>query len=345
MKAMVFRGVRDLRLEDVEKPQPRRKEVLVRVAYCGVCKTDIHIFTGAFPAKPPVILGHEFSGVVEELGEDVKTLKRGDHVAVNPIVYCGECKYCVQGRTNLCENAVVLGGAGEIILDGAYAEYVRVPEKNALRIDPEVSLKHAAMTEPLACVVHGIELIDVKPGDRVVVIGAGPIGLMLAQMAKNSGSSKVLVMDLRDERLKVAEKVGVDITVNPLREDPLRAVEEATQGEKADIVIEAVGSIKTVEDSFKYVKKGGKVLIFGVPPEGAPARIIPFDIYFKEISVIGSYAVPAESFIKAASIISGKRVDLDPLITEVYPLERLREAFEKAEKGEGLKKLIEVRPS
>ena len=342
MKAMVLEGVKQLKLRQLPDPKPGANEVVIKVAYCGVCMTDVHMYTGSFPVKTPIVLGHECSGIVSEVGSEVSKVSVGDHVALNPLINCGQCWYCISGRTNLCENSLVIGGAGEVIINGAYAEYVKVPERNVVKYDEGISLKHAALTEPLACAVHGIELAKVRPGDRVVIIGAGPIGLMLTQLSVINGSSQVIVLDLKDERLKVAKQVGASEVVNPRERDPVEAIKEATGGEFADIVIEAVGSTTTVQDTFKYVRKGGRIVIFGVSPRKALASFSPFDVYFRELEIIGSYAVSAESFIRSAALISRAKIDLNALITDIYRLEDLEEAIMKTERGEGLKKLISV---
>jgi len=342
MKAMVLEGVRKLKLRELPDPEPGPNEVVMKVAYCGVCMTDVHMYTGSFPVKTPIVLGHECSGIVSEVGSEVSRVSVGDRVALNPLINCGRCWYCVSGRTNLCENSLVVGGAGTVIINGAYAEYVKVPEYNVVKYEEDVSLRHAALTEPLACAVHGIELARIRQGDRVVVIGAGPIGLMLTQLAMISGCSQVLVLDLRDDRLEVARRVGASDTINPKKQDPVEAIRKATGGRLADVVIEAVGSPRTVEDAFKYVRKGGRIVIFGVSPRDAVANFSPFDVYFRELEVVGSYAVSAESFIRSSALISQGRVNLDALITEVYDLEDLEKAILKAEKAEGLKKLVKV---
>jgi len=342
MKAMVLKDIKKIELEELPNPKPKPDEVVIKVSYCGVCMTDVHMYTGSFPVKTPIVLGHECSGIVSEVGENVSRVSVGDHAAINPLIYCGRCDYCISGRTNLCENSLAVGGAGRVIINGAYAEYVKVPEKNVVKYDKDVPLKYAALTEPLACVVHGIDLAKIKPGYTVVVIGAGPIGLLLIQMAALSGSSQIIALDLKNDRLKVAEKVGADLVVNPREEDPVKAINDATKGKLADVVIEAVGSTKTVQEAFRYVKRGGRIVIFGVPPKEALASLSPFDIYFRELEIIGSYAVPMDCFIRSAALISHGRMKLDPLITEIYRLEDLEQAILKAEKGEGLKKLIKI---
>ena len=264
---MVLEDVKQLRLRELPDPKPGPNEVVIKVACCGVCMTDVHMYAGSFPVKTPVVLGHECSGIVCDVGSEVSRVGIGDHVALNPLISCGKCWYCINGKTNLCENSQAIGGAGEVVINGAYAEYVKAPENNVIKYDKSISLKHVALTEPLACAVHGIELAKVRPGDRVVIIGAGPIGLMLTQLSVISGSSQVIVLDLKDERLKVAKQMGASEVINPKECDPVKAVKDATGGKFADIVIEAVGSITTVQNTFKYVRRGGRIIIIGIYPK------------------------------------------------------------------------------
>jgi len=343
LKAMVLDGVKQMKLVELPDPEPGPDEVIVKVAYCGVCMTDVHMYFGEFPVKTPVVLGHECSGIISKVGKEVTRVSIGDHIALNPIIHCGVCEYCLGGRTNLCENGLVVGGAGERIINGAYAEYVKVPERNVIKYDKHVPLKYSSLTEPLACVIHGIRLTGIEIGNSVVIIGAGPIGLLFTQLLAISGSSRIIVLDLKNERLKVAEKMGASHVINPKEtNDVAKDIKESLDGSLADVVIEAVGSIATVKEAFRYVKKGGKILIFGVPPKGALTTFSPFDVYFTELKVIGAYAFATEDFKKSVAMISSNRVNLDPLITEIYPLEQLEKAFESAKRGDGLKKLISV---
>jgi len=342
LKAMVLKEVRRIELEELPEPEPSPNEVVVKVAYCGVCMTDVHIYNGSFSVKTPIILGHECSGIVSDIGKEVKQVEIGDHVAINPLISCGYCKYCLSGKVHLCENALVMGGAGKTIINGAYAEYVKVPEKNIIKFDENVPLKYAALTEPLACAIHGIELAEIGLGDRVAIIGAGPMGLMLTHLAVYKGASQVIVLDLKDERLEAARLMGASNIINPRKCNPEEVIKEITDNELVDIVIEAVGAPETVQDAFKYVKRGGRILIFGVPPKDALVNFSPFNIYFNELKIVGSYALTPNSFLKSAKLISKGRINFNYIITETYPLERLNEAIRKAEKGEGLKKLIKV---
>ncbi|MEN2974563.1 MAG: zinc-dependent alcohol dehydrogenase family protein [Candidatus Caldarchaeales archaeon] len=339
---MVLTGPERIELREVEEPKPYHDEVVVKVAYCGVCMTDVHIYFGSFPVKFPVILGHECSGIVDGIGDQVTQVNIGDRVAINPIIYCNRCRYCLSGRTNLCENSVVLGGAGEVVINGAYAQYVKIPERNVLKYNEKTSLKHAAFTEPLACAIHGIELVRIDPGDVVIVVGAGPMGLLLTQLSNLCGSSQTIVLDLIDERLEIARRVGASEVVNPSAYNPLEAIKKVTGGKFADVIIDTTGSANVFQDLFKYARKGGRVLLFGVPPKNALASTPLFDIYFRELRVVGSYALSGDSFVKAHSLIQQNRLNLDSIISEIYPLEKLVEAIVKTEKKEGLKKLIQV---
>jgi len=342
LKAMVLKEASRIELEELPEPEPGPDEVVIKVAYCGICMTDVHIYDGSFPVKTPIILGHECSGIVSNIGKEVKHIEVGDHVAINPLISCGYCRYCLSGKANLCENALAVGGAGKTIINGAYAEYVKVPEKNVIKFDKNVPLKYAALTEPLACAIHGIELAEVNPGDRVAIIGAGPMGLILTYLAVYRGASQVIVLDLKDERLETAKLMGASDIINPRKCNPEEVIKDVTDDELVDVVIEAVGAPETVQDTFKYVRRGGTILIFGVPPKDTLVNFSPFSVYFNELRIVGSYALTPNSFLKSAELISKSRINFDYIITEIYPLEKLNEAIEKAKRGEGLKKLIKV---
>ncbi len=340
MLAAVLYGPRDIRVEEVSLPEVGSRDVLIRVEYCGICATDLHMYEWEFPVKTPVILGHEFSGTVVEVGSDVENLKKGDKVAVMPIIYCGNCPQCKAGRTNLCENAVAIGGAGNVVFNGAFAEYVKVPARNAIRVPRHIPLEDAALTEPLACCIHGIDRAKIKLGDTVFIVGAGPIGLILLQLARLAGASNIIVSDLIDKRLQIAEKLGADVTINAREENVLDKIRELTYGRGVDIVIEAVGSVETVEVALKVVREGGRVNIFGVPPRDKAAVFIPFNIYFHEIEVTGTYAFTAETFLRSIKLIASRKINTSILITDKLKLDEIERGLLMMKEKIGLKKLV-----
>jgi len=302
--------------------------------------TDLHMYIWEFPVKTPVILGHEFSGEVAQVGKEVHDLREGDRVAVDPVLSCGVCDACIAGRDNLCESLRAIGGAGNIIVNGAFAEYTSVPQEAIGKIPPDMSFEQGAFVEPLACCIHGIDECRIRTGQTAVLIGAGPIGLLLLQLARIAGASTILVVDLKDQRLQLAKHLGADFVVNPSREDLRGRLMEITGGQGADVAIEAVGSLSTVKQALEIVKKGGRVTVFGVPPTKSAMEISPFDIYFREISIVGIYALTRDTFRRSIAMLRSGRIRIDPLITERFALDEIVKALTLAEKKEGLKKLI-----
>jgi len=338
--AAVLYGPRELRIEEVEKPKVTPGKVLVEVKACGVCMTDLHMYMWEFPVKTPVILGHEFSGVIAELGDNAAEFEIGGRVAVDPALSCGVCEACVSGRNNLCERLTAIGGAGNVIVNGAFAEYTLVPKEAVGKIPREISFDEGAFVEPLGCCIHGVDVSRVGIGDVVALIGAGPIGLLLLQLTKLAGASQILVVDIKDERLQLAATLGADVVINPSKEDPVGRLKELTHGKGADVVIEAVGSPMTVKHAVQMVSKGGRVVIFGVAPVESRVDISPFDAYFREIEIVGSYAITREAFLRSIAMLRSGRIKVEPLITERFKLSELAKAFALMEKKEGLKKLV-----
>ena len=340
MKAAVLRGQRDLRVEEVDNPTLSATDVLVKVRACGVCMTDLHMFTWEFPVQTPVILGHEFSGDIVKIGNGVGGIREGERVAVDPILSCGNCSSCAAGRDNLCTNARSIGGAGNVVMNGAFAEYVSVPVNSIGRIPSTISFDQGAFIEPLGCCVHGLDKSRVKAGETVVLIGAGVNGLLLLQLARLAGASTTIVVDMKPERLDLAKKLGADAVLNPSDSDVTEQVKRLTDHEGADLCIECVGSPSTTKQALKLVKPGGRVTIFGVSPVNAEMNFSPFDVYFREIEINGTYAITHDSFRRSIALLSTNRIDVTSLITDRLGLNEIRRAFELAEKKEGLKKMI-----
>ena len=240
MKGAFFLGNREFEVRDMEKRPLAADEVRIRVMACGVCGTDVHIYhgeAGSAEVTPPVVLGHEYAGIVEEVGADVKGLAPGDHVAVDPNIYCGACTPCRDGKKQFCEHLQALG----VTRDGGFAQYSAAPAAQCFKLAPELPFEAGAMAEPLACCLHGIDAAGIRPGSTVCVIGGGAIGLLMVQLARLSGAAKVILSEPVELRRSAGLSVGADLAVDPLREDLSARVREAAGKSGADVVIECVG--------------------------------------------------------------------------------------------------------
>jgi len=327
MKAAMLYGVKDLRVEDVPVPKVGAGEVLVKVGAATTCGTDLKIFQRGYVEKIitlPTIFGHEWAGEVAEVGEGLDWPLKGMRVRAGNSAPCLHCSMCQRGKYNLCENMIWLWGA--------YAEYIKVPARmvlvNMQEIPQGVSFEEAAITEPLACVLHGAEEAKVKLGDTVAIIGAGPIGLLHLLVAKKMGAEKVIMIDLVDERLDFAKKLGADATINPGREDTVERVKQLTGGYGVDVAIEAIGLPATWEQAMRLTKKGGAVLEFGGCPPGTEIRVNAEMLHYGELTVLGAFHTTPLHFRKALNLIASRTVDVRPLITRKMKLEEIGKAFE-----------------
>ena len=328
MKAAVLYRVRDLRLEDVMTPKIKDDEVLIRIHATGICGTDIHIYRGEWKTRMPIILGHEFSGAIAEIGRDVSNLNVDDPVVAEPNIPCGSCYFCRMSERNyFCENLQAVG----VTINGAFAEYVKIKAANVYKLPKDLSLDEAALIEPLACCIRGIDQAGIRVGDTVAIIGAGPIGLILLQLAKLAGASMLIQTDMEDARLKMARKLGADYVINITEEDPVEAIKRLTNGYGTDVAIEAVGSPKAITQAMRATRRGGRLNIFGVSPQDAVWEVKPFELYDKELTITTSYRSPF-TFQRAVKIVSSRKVKLKPLISHVFRLEEIQRAFEVAEK-------------
>ena len=316
MKAAVFYGIGDLRIEERATPQPKPGEVVIRVAACGICGTDRHIYHGEFDTNPPVVIGHEYAGEVVAVGEGVKSLVPGDRAALDPNMPCGMCRPCRRGRIHLCENLTAIG----VNWDGGFAEYSVAPEGQCYRLPENVSTLAGAMTEPLACCLRGIDQANVKTGDTVAVIGGGAIGQMLAQLARLSGAARLVLSDPIPTRRAMALDLGVDEVIDPKNEDPLAPGGKLEGG--ADVVIEAVGSVVTTRQAIAWATPGATVLWFGVTPPGQMLEVEPNLIFRKELTVRGARINPY-THARAVSLLASGQVRVEQLITRKISLEEL----------------------
>ncbi|MDH7564843.1 MAG: zinc-binding dehydrogenase [Candidatus Bathyarchaeota archaeon] len=327
MKAAMLYGIRDLRIEEVETPKPGLGEVLVKVKAATTCGTDLKIFQRGYVEKViklPTIFGHEWAGDVAEVGEGLSWPEKGMRVRGGNSAPCLRCAMCQKGSYNLCEDMVWLWGA--------YAEYIKVPARTvSLNMQPvpqHVSYEEAAITEPLACVLHGVEKAGIKIGDNVAIIGAGPIGLLHLLAVKRMGAGKTIMIDLVDERLEFAAKLGADYTINPQKADSQASVRQLTSGYGADIVIEAIGLPSTWEQALKLVRKGGTVLEFGGCPPGTEIRVSTEALHYGETTVMGAFHATPLHFREALTLISSGTINVKPLVTRKMNLNEIKEAFE-----------------
>jgi len=340
MRAATFTGLGEIEVQERERPEPAADEVLVRVGACGVCMTDYHIFHGTFAVEPPQILGHEAAGEVVETGSDVPAsagVAVGDRVAINPTLSCGACSACKRGDTHLCVDNTSLGGAGDSVRDGAFAEYVPVPATNVEPVG-DLPLRQAALAEPLACCVHGAERSGLGQADAAALIGAGPIGLLLLQTLGNRGASPIAVSEPDDERRVLAAEFGADLVVDPDAADPVDAI----TGEigHVDAGIEVVGTVATIEQAYDLTASGGTTLLFGVPDQDATMELSPFDVFFDEVDVHGSYSLTRADFERAVELLRRGRIEADAIVTEETGLGGLPDVFDRMERGEGLKTVV-----
>lgn len=317
MRAAVFYGIGDLRVEDRPIPSLVPGQVLVKVAFCGICGTDRHIFHGEFDVIPPVIIGHEYAGEVVAIGEGVTGFHVGDRIALDPNMPCGVCRPCRRGQVHLCENLSALG----VNYDGGFAQYNLAPTSQCYHLPEHVSMQQGALAEPLACCLRGIEQAHITPGDTVAVIGGGAIGQILSQLARLSGAGRLVLSDPIAERRKMAQQLGyVDAVIDPTQEDPLAATGALAGG--ADIVLEAVGSVPTTQQAVAWAAPGATVIWFGVTPPGQMAAVEPNLIFRRELTIRGARINPFTHSRAVAMLASGK-LNLEPLITRHISLDEL----------------------
>jgi L-iditol 2-dehydrogenase len=331
MKVARLHGPLTMQVDEMPMPEIGPREVLVQVARCGVCGTDVDAYIGKQPRgwtiTYPFRMGHELSGTVLAVGAEVPTVKPGDAVVADGRLTCGYCYYCRRAMWSACQNAGYFSGG--------LAQYAAYPFPNLVKVPAGVSLAEAAFAEPLACVVNGQAKIDVAPGSVAVVVGDGPIGLMHAQMLRHRGAYTVLV-GLLDHRLAVAERLGINRTVNAKREDPLVVVKEVSDGRGGDMVVLAAGSAPVLRQAIDLAARRGQVLYFAATL--APEVTLDLDlIHYKELRLVGSYDSTIAQYEDALALIRACVVQVRPLISHQLPLAEVQEGFEIARRQDGLK--------
>lgn len=320
MKSAVFYEKHKLIVEDIETPKPGKNEVLIKVMACGICGTDVHIFEGdegAAATPAGTVLGHEFSGAIEMLGEGVSGYQVGDKVCVDPNKLCGDCYYCRNGIGHFCENMIGIGTT----VNGGFSEYCVVPVSQLYKVSDKATFEEAAMAEPVACCIHGIDMCDISCGDTVMVIGGGMIGLIMLQLAKLKGAAKLIIVEPVEAKREHAKRLGADLCIDPFNED-VKAVLAANNIERINTVIECVGNVKTMEQAISYAGKKSTVMLFGLSKPDDMLPIKPFELFKKEIVLKASFINPYTQ-TRAIELIDSGKIDVSSMIYSINSLEEL----------------------
>jgi 2-desacetyl-2-hydroxyethyl bacteriochlorophyllide A dehydrogenase len=330
MKALVIETPHHAVVKEVPNPIPKPGEVVIKVEQIGICGTDFHIYEGEFLSPYPIIPGHEFSGTIHELGEGVEGFRIGDRVTADPSLFCGRCLYCLTNRGNQCANWGALGNT----VNGSMAEFVAVPARNVVKIPNSMSFATAAFIEPVACVVHAMNRLQLQVGQSVLLFGAGAMGQQLVQALSRAGASRLVVVDVSETKLALAVSLGATDQVNVKNLDRLT-------GHTFDVVVDATGIPSVIEQAMGFLGKTAKYLQFGVTPKTAEIRLNPFDLYHKDWTILGSMAINY-TFLPAFEWVKEGRISLEPLVSKIIALEEVADFLAKPKDPELLKVQIRI---
>jgi L-iditol 2-dehydrogenase len=340
MKALVLPAYNQLRIEEVPRPVPEPHEVLIRVAACGICGSDVHGMDGSTGRRrPPVIMGHEASGTISEVGSAVRDWKPGDRVTFDSTVYCGQCWFCRRGDINLCDNRMVLGvSCSEYRRHGAFADYIAVPQQILCRLPDSLGFEEAALIEAVSVAVHAVELTPISLNDTAVVVGTGLIGLLVVQALRTAGCGRVIAVDLDEDRLKLAQRLGAYAGINAGNSDVPAQVKSLTGGRGADVAMEVVGVTTTVQTAVESLRKGGALTLVG---NLRPTVELPLQaVVTRQLTLRGSCASCGE-YPACLDLVSSGRIDVKSLISATPPLEEGPDWFRRLHDQEpGLMKVI-----
>ena len=344
MKAIVYHAPGDFRVEEIVKPACPDDGLLVKVDACAVCGTDLKSLLSGNPRiKAPLGMGHEFTGLVENIGENAPgDFRRGDRVVMATSVSCGECFYCKKGFRNLCSNLAPMG----FTYPGGMAEYTTIPERalrngHVVKVPLSVKPEHAALAEPISCAVNAVDQCNVKPGDTVLVMGAGPMGLLNALVARAAGASKILLSELNESRLRQAEQFGLDVLINPTKEDIGQRVKAETDGIGADVVIVAAPAAQPQEQALSLVRKQGTVCLFASLPVGKSTLTIDSRLlHYGEIRLIGTSDSTPEHVRRAVEYLATGALPAEKIASHLLPLEKIDDAFELMKSGDALRVVL-----
>jgi D-arabinitol dehydrogenase (NADP+) len=335
VRAAYYQAVHEIAVREAPEPEAGPDDVLIRVGACGICGTDQHIFEGDFGGPLPLIGGHELAGEVAAVGSEVKDdIRVGERVAVDPSLFCGSCFYCKRGQVNHCLRWNAIG----VTRDGGFADYVVAPAGNVYPVG-EMDYEVAAFIEPISCVVYGLKRLELPLGASALIYGAGPIGLLMLQLVRRGGASEVAVVDLKQDKLELARALGAG-TVAVAGTDADDALRQ-TSPLGFDVVIDCTGVPAVVEHMFTHVRNEGKLLFFGVNPTDARIALSPYDVYRKDLTIYGSFALRF-TFGDALALLESGAVDVRPLISDRFPIERFPEALELAGSGDAFK--VQIQP-
>lgn len=328
MKSAVFYGKHDMRVEDSAMPKVGAEDVLIQVKACGICGTDVHIYEGdkgAAEVNPPTILGHEFSGVVAEIGANVTGVKVGDRVCIDPNCYCGKCDFCRNGIAHYCTDMIGYGTT----VNGGFAEYCSVNQRQVYKLGDNTTFEQGAMTEPVACCLHGMDMCNIQPGSSVVVIGGGMIGLLMLQLARLAGAARTALLEPVESKREVAKKLGADICIDPIHED-VKAVLAENGMSWVNTVIECVGRTSTIEQAIDIVGNKGTVMMFGLTKPDDTISLKPFEVFQKEIELKASFINPYTQK-RALELIDSGRLDVSSMVYAIAGLDELADILSKPE--------------
>lgn len=335
MNAVVFSAPDQICIEQVDNPNCGPNEVVVKVSQAGICGTDLHIIRNDYHSTFPLIAGHEFVGQVVETGQQVTSLHVGDRVAVDPNLYCGECYFCRQEQSNHCLNWQGVG----ITRPGSFAEYVAVPSRACYLVPDTLTDTQAAFIEPLSCVIHALKRMRTWPGDEILIFGAGPMGLLLVQALCHTGASRIVVVEKQRDRRDLALSMGANTAIAPDAELPQRLYAMSPYGYA--VVIDATGVLEVIQQALQFLKPRGQYLQFGVTSKGATVQWEPYEIYHKDLTIIGSFAL-CYTFQPAVAWLANRVVEVEPLVSNILPLIQFQQGFQDFAEGKTLK--VHIRP-
>jgi len=326
MKAFLVEKPHHYQLQDVPIPAVGADELLLRVGACGICGSDLDLLEGTRPMEVtayPVILGHEFSGQVEEVGSGVRGFKKGDRVAVDTIMRCESCQNCRLGWGSHCLNGFDQLGCTKA---GGMAEYVAVPQRLAFKLPEDVSLVEAALAEPASCAAHGVSKAEIRPGESVVIVGAGPIGALALQVARLFSPAKLILVEIDDFKLEVGKRLGATHTINARKDDVASRVMEITEGLGANAVIECTGAVEPIQRSFSYIATKGRIVVIGVPPV-AKFEIDFLTMLLRDSVFRASNGYTTQIWMWVLNLIRQHVFDVETLVTHRFPLGSIEEGF------------------